>query len=350
MKTIQSRMSVILTLVLCGTVWAARGGTNEVLSPVRLEITLVDGSYVIGVPIIQALPLQTAYAKIQVPLMKILAIDIRDDHETATFTLENGDTLTGVISLEPITLATVFGTVAITSEHVKGIRVVPSGGALPESVKKRRVLYYTFDREDGEKVTDRSGKENDGRMSNTKVMPTGKIGQAYELDGQSAVVNAGHGPSLDITRDLTISLWVYPRKKTFGDPLQVLIGKDDGSDETGRSYLIYLVGGAWCFGYGKGAGNGWHNMPAAGELDFEKWHHIVAVHKTGVGNSLYADGKLVSKDTEGSSLPSNPNMDVILGDSQAWESWYLYGALDEVMIFDAALSESDVMRIHGARD
>ena len=72
--------------------------------------------------------------------------------------------------------------------------------------------------------------------------------------------------------------------------------------------------------------------------------------KTGVGNSLYADGKLVSKDTEGSALPSNPNMDVFLGDSQAWESWYLYGALDEVMIFDAALSESDVMRIHGARE
>jgi hypothetical protein len=138
MKTIKSGMSVILALVLCGTVWSALGGTNEVLSPVRLEITLVDGSCVIGVPIIQAVPLQTAYAKIQVPLMKILTIDIRDDHETATFTLENGDTLTGVISLEPITLATVFGTVAITSEHVKGIRVVPSGGELSESVKKSR--------------------------------------------------------------------------------------------------------------------------------------------------------------------------------------------------------------------
>jgi hypothetical protein len=43
-------------------------------------------------------------------------------------------------------------------------------------------------------------------------------------------------------------------------------------------------------------------------------------------------------------------MDVILGDSQAWESWHLYGALDEVMIFDAALSESDVMRIHGSHE
>ena len=155
MKTIKSGMPVILALVLCGTVWTALGGTNEVLSPVRLEITLVDGSCVIGVPIIQAVPLQTAYAKIQIPLMKILAIDIRDDHETATFALENGDTLTGVIRLEPITLATVFGAVAITSEHVKGIRVVPSGGALSESVKKRRVLYYTFDREEGEKENQR---------------------------------------------------------------------------------------------------------------------------------------------------------------------------------------------------
>ena len=220
-------------------------------------------------------------------------------------------------------------------------------GSLPQALRNHLVLHYSFDKDEGGKVMDQSGKGNDGRMSNAKGTPKGKTGWACEFDGQAAVVNAGHDPSLDITRDLTISIWVFPRKKTFGDQLQVMVSKDDGGEDTGRSYMVYLFGSTWYFAYGKGPGNGFHKVTASGELGFEKWHHIVAVHKTSVGNSLYADGKLVAKDSQGSPLPSNPNTDVILGDSKRSEPWYFYGALDDVMIFETALSESDVKRIHG---
>jgi hypothetical protein len=38
---------------------------------------------------------------------------------------------------------------------------------------------------------------------------------------------------------------------------------------------------------------------------------------------------------------------VLLGDPKAWERWYFQGALDEVMLCDTALSESDVRKIYG---
>jgi hypothetical protein len=56
---------------------------------------------------------------------------------------------------------------------------------------------------------------------------------------------------------------------------------------------------------------------------------------------------LVAKDPQGSPFPSNPNADVLLGDPKAWERWYFQGALDEVMLCDTALSESDVRKIYG---
>jgi len=350
MMTIKTGIAVLAAMALGGRAWAGLDSADDARQQLRLEIILADGSCVIGVPSIQSVRVQTPYANVNVPLKRILTINVRDDHETASFDLQNGDKLTGLITLEPIRLETVFGAVAIGIEQVRDIRVMASGGVLPESVKERLILHYTFDREEGGKVTDRSGKGNNGQMSNAKGTPEGKAGWACEFDGQAAVVNAGHDPSLDITRDLTISMWVYPRKKTFGDQLQVLVGKDDGSDDTGRSYLVYLVGGTLYFAYGKGPGNGFHNVTASGELVFEKWHHVVAVHKTGAGNSLYADGELVAKDSQGSSLPSNPDMDVLVGDSKAWEPWYFYGALDDVMLFDTAMSESDIRRIYSSHE
>lgn len=331
-------------LSVTGSIWAEEEKGEQ---PLCLELALVDGSRVIGVPSIKSVPVETSYAKMDVPLKQIRTIKIDTDHERASLDLQNGDKFSGVINLAPIKLQAIFGDVAVGIEHVKEIGVVLYGRVLPESLKKGLVLYYSFDRDEGEKVTDGSSKGNDGQMNNAKVTPKGKTGWACEFDGQAAVVNAGHDRSLDITRDLTISMWVFPRRKTFGDQQQVLVGKFDGADDSGMSYVVFLLGGTVYFNYGKGPGNGYHRVTASGELGFEKWHHIVAVHKTGVGNSLYADGKLVAEDSEGSALPSNPNTDVILGDSKRAEPWFFYGALDDVMIFDTALSESDVRRIHG---
>lgn len=343
-------MAVLATVAMAGRSWAGLDKTNEASAQLRLELGLMDGSLVIGVPGIQSVPVETTYAKMDVPLKQVLAIKVDANHETASLDLRNGDRLKGVINLKPINLRTIFGDVVIDIEHVKEIGVVLSDRALPEALKMNLVLNYSFDRDEDGKVADWSGKGNDGRIDKAKRTSQGKSGSAYEFDGKSSVVNAGHGASLDVTRDLTLSMWIYPLKKTFGDPLQVLAGKDDGDDDTGRSYMVFLVGKTLYFAYGKGSGNGFHTVTATDELDLEKWHHIAAIHKTGVGNRLYADGKLVASDSQGSPLPSNPNTDVMLGKSQAWEPWYFYGAIDEVMIFNAALTDSDVKRIHGSHE
>jgi hypothetical protein len=95
--------------------------------PLRLEVDLVDGSRLIGTPGIATVPVQTSYAKMDVPLTQIQALKIGDDHETVTLNLRNGDTLTGVLSLKPIELKTLFGTVAVGVEHIHQLRVTLGG-------------------------------------------------------------------------------------------------------------------------------------------------------------------------------------------------------------------------------
>lgn len=59
-------------------------------SPLRLTIDLVDGSHVTGVPRIKSIPVQTSYAKMDLPLKQIASINFHDDHERASIAMRNG--------------------------------------------------------------------------------------------------------------------------------------------------------------------------------------------------------------------------------------------------------------------
>jgi hypothetical protein len=95
--------------------------------PLRLAIGLVDGSHIIGVPSITSVPLQTSYARMDVPMEKIASSEIGDDHETASFELNNGDKLTGVSDIRPIELQTIFGNVRVGIDHIDTVRTIHGG-------------------------------------------------------------------------------------------------------------------------------------------------------------------------------------------------------------------------------
>ncbi|MEI6150406.1 MAG: hypothetical protein WCS01_15000, partial [bacterium] len=83
--------------VCAATALITAAGEETVLkeSSLRLELDLVDGSRLIGTPSLATVPVQTSYAKMDIPLTQIQTIKIGDDHETVTLNLRNGDTLTG---------------------------------------------------------------------------------------------------------------------------------------------------------------------------------------------------------------------------------------------------------------
>jgi hypothetical protein len=106
--------------LLSTSVWARQDSTNQ---PLRLDLDLVDGSHIIGVPSITSLPIKTSYARMDIPLEKIASIEIGEDHETAAIDLQNGDKLKGVLNLKPLELETIFGHVSIGIDNVQALRV-----------------------------------------------------------------------------------------------------------------------------------------------------------------------------------------------------------------------------------
>lgn len=129
MNRCRAQLLAVFLMTLVGVAWA--GGEDKEGAQVRLELSLVDGSRIIGTPIIKSVPVQTSYSKTDISLKKILTIRIEENHETASIDLQGGDKIKGVISLEPIKLETTFGTVSVGTELIRELRVVLSGPGLP---------------------------------------------------------------------------------------------------------------------------------------------------------------------------------------------------------------------------
>jgi len=171
--------------------------TNEVM---RVTLELSDGSRIIGIPQITSIPVQTAYAKMDIPLKQVLQVMIHADHETVSVEMANGDKLKGVLNLGPVELTTIFGKVSAGIEHITSIKVrLNTGTGLSATLKNGLVLYYSFDNDEGKEVTDKSGKERQGETHGAKWTTKGKVGAALQFDGVDDFVEAGNSPGLQLS-------------------------------------------------------------------------------------------------------------------------------------------------------
>jgi hypothetical protein len=338
---------MVTAMALVGVAWAQEDKPEPQL---RLELDLTDGSRIIGVPSIDLVPVQTSYAKMEVSLVQITTIKMEEDHETASLDLRNGDKLKGVISLAPIKLETLFGKVAIGVEYIRAFRVVLSLGALPDSLKHGLVLHYSFDRDEKGKVTDESGKGNAGEVKDAKWTSKGKVGGAYEMDGRRSQIESIRNVEIEGSKPRTLAAWIrcddlpvgktavpvgFGRSNCYADPFC-----------SGPLYAlgVHCVGGTKTIGmWGVNQSDVWSATPfSAG-----RWYHAAATFD-GKTVRFYRDGKLdVSKEVPVNTATSPLAIGRIWGDYP--DRSRFVGAVDEVMVYNRALTEEDVRQLYDAR-
>ena len=362
------QMSIAVAIVGCGWAAWAEGASNESIR-ISMELDLVDGSRLIGTPGIATVPVQTSYAKMDVPLTEIQALKIGADHETVTLDLCSGDTLTGVISLAPIKLEALFGPVSIGIEHIKQFTIVRTGGALPESLRKGLLLYYSFDRDEKEKVSDGTDRHNDAVVHGAKWSPQGKIGGAYTFDGNSSFLTVKPAPSMPTVGDFTVSLWTYVQARTpqvngSGARVDRQYILDTHSDAESGQYqtgffLVYDFNGAGAVEVHNGihfdlSENGGTEQNTRVDVA-DKWHHLVFARR-GMDDYTYLDGKLLDS-TYGRRVQRNDLLDLnhtwsigtFAGNIQRGSRQVNYafkGRIDEVLVFTRALSQDDIEQLY----
>jgi len=99
--------------------------TNTTIQ-VRLE--LIDGSVLLGLPLVTELPVQTSFATMKIPVAAIESVEFIKNTENCKLKLKNGDAMQGVIKLPSLRLDTCIGKVEIRQEHIARLRVKLAGG------------------------------------------------------------------------------------------------------------------------------------------------------------------------------------------------------------------------------
>jgi hypothetical protein len=211
------------------------------------------------------------------------------------------------------------------------------------------VGFWNFDEGAGLIANDYSGNNNTGVLVNEPQWTTGRFGAGLSFDGIDDYVEVAHSDRLNLTRELTVSAWIY-NKATHEPSLQseyhVIAAKGWAAD----------VGGSWTLGWDRKTNSLFFcvrkNTDSGTEcasFDFgsltDDWHLINAVFNNGEIN-LYVDGLLAAGPVNLGTAKINSNtQNVHIGGlpssgGNSNDSWH--GFIDEVQISNVALNQTEV--------
>jgi hypothetical protein len=203
---------------------------------------------------------------------------------------------------------------------------------------------------------DSSGFGNHGVAINGAYEP-GMRGQAFRVDGRSSYVSVPDSPSLSALGSFTIEAWVKMDVGPAPYDAGAIVSKEGptpgASDDeyavwiAGQSHLpADFVGGMVCQ---SGPAWEWFPLPTNDEppLAKDSWYFLSAVLDAGSAIRVYVDGQLVHN--QPTSIVANwdtpqPVYIGVLFPPPPQEDYWFKGLIDDVRIYNAALSQEDIQR------
>jgi len=324
----------LVTLIGFGgvvSVWAQRLVSNELL---QVTLELMDGSRLVGTPDLKSLHLQTADAKLDVPLARLASVVFEGTDRTALVSLQNGDRLTGQVPAREIKLQTIFGMVAVPVAKVVRINL-GGGGCKMEGL----VLHYTFEQMTNDEIPDESGRGSTGKASHCQLMTEGKIGHGLQFGEANSCVTFAEKdlPTGNAVR--SVAMWL---KVSSASHHQILFFYGKHVPDSS----VYMVLHANSSVLAPGNCGGQNETRGKRAVDDNKWHHATLVYDGENTVKVYVDGELDSTTARAyvTTHAENGSLSWLEGAGHNFE-----GALDEFMVFDRALSAEEIKRLYDSQ-
>ena len=219
----------------------------------------------------------------------------------------------------------------------------PAGAASADSL----VLHYTFDKNSATTTFDSSPLGNHGALVGATPVASGISGLAMRFDGVDDYIRVPRADSLE-PKEITVAAWVeiHQFRPNFG----LLVHKRNGSFNNNEDYDLQI----WENGTVRSVlANGEQSrLDSSTRMDRGTWHHVAMTFSEPL-MKLYIDGALVGVKTHSLPLAHNPKSDLLIGatDHAAYPmDLFLNCDLDELRIYNAALSEKEIAELAGRKD
>ncbi len=203
-------------------------------------------------------------------------------------------------------------------------------------------------------ANDISGNNNNGILEGNVTFPAGEVAQAFGLDGTTADVKVPASASLNVgaANGLTIDAWINPtdvsrqqaivewnNSNIFGAHFYISVGPV-GGDQPGTLYAnLYDTGG-----------NTHRIVSNPGLITSNTFQHVALTYDKSSGQAqLYLNGTSIASANLGTFTPQT-SYDAYLGlrPGGSGTGFRFGGRLDEVEIFNRALSQTEIQSIVNA--
>ena len=193
------------------------------------------------------------------------------------------------------------------------------------------VAYYALEND----VNDSSGNGLDGIIVGDPAFVDGVAGMALDFNGDD-YVDCGTNDVLNNLSDaMTVSAWVNIRSVTTAWMGIVMKG------ETAWRLGVNNESTGVHFGF-TGDARGWQAANSITELPLNEWHHIAGTYDRSVGATVHVDGVAETVNPNPDGVATN-EISLLLGNNPEEPDRLFDGMLDEVLIYNRALSEEEIL-------
>ena len=205
-------------------------------------------------------------------------------------------------------------------------------------------------------ANDESGNGNHGTVNGATLTADrfGNPSNSFVFNGLNSNIRINNSTSLNPT-SISISAWVNISSNSGTNEFQSIVAKwwqDISCNNNSDNYLLTFKNQSNSI-YGFSSLN--NQLPNAissppNSLEFGQWIHIIFVHDKLIGQKIFLNNSLVaSKVIAGPICPSTNDLyfgaDNYLGNS-LWR--YLNGSLDDIAIYNRALTQQEITRLYQA--
>ena len=232
--------------------------------------------------------------------------------------------------------------IRLTSNQVARVIRTMSNGLVVVSEGEKG--YWKFDEGSGTTAYDSTIYKNNGTLVNgpTWQSPSNCVsGSCLSFDGSSNYVEVPHSASL-MPSAVSAEAWIYPR--SYAVTWARILEK--GGNQVGGGYgLEFNPGGNETQRFCIWNGTTPQYIDSTTILDLNKWWYIVGTFD-GTTMKLYINGKL---EASGSATMTSNTWDLFIGRAAGSASNYFNGFIDQVRIYNRALSPAEILQHYNSR-
>jgi len=213
------------------------------------------------------------------------------------------------------------------------------------------VSYYSCEENTTNSTVADDHGSHDGTMVNdennytSEQSAAGQINNAFDLDGSNDYVDVAHTTDHNITGDLTVSAWVFHDTSVGAD---IVVTKGGGFGLRNYPFSMRITGGDNVAFDSEDASSIDTLITTTNPVGLGSWCHIVITRTSG-NKEIWVDGSsIVGPTAEGITATTNTRALQIGRDLESGGADYFDGKIDEVGIWNRALSDADIAALYNS--